>query len=115
MAEFYCKLNNYDAALKHALIESNRRPDNIEINRVLAWIYFKKNALNLADAYINKALVTNCKNPNLLLQASLIKKAVGKHEAAKIHYAAVALNSSIIQPELLMETQLAFNNTLAQK
>lgn len=115
LAEFYCKINNYEAALKHASIERNRRPQNIEINRVLAWIYYKTNNLKLADEHLTKALSTASTNPNLLLQASLIKKALGQNETAKQYYAAVPLHSSVIQPTLLAETKAAFHQTLVQK
>lgn len=74
LAEIYTANGNYEAALNHALLEYNRRPDNIDINKTLAWIYYKQNNFEKANSYINIALSTNSKNAELLYQAALIKK-----------------------------------------
>jgi tetratricopeptide (TPR) repeat protein len=72
LAYAYLKVNDADKALEHALMEYNRRPDNIDVNETLAWVYYQKG--NYADAhkYINVALKTNSKNPTLLCHAGLI-------------------------------------------
>ena len=72
LAYAYLKVNDNDKALDHALMEYNRRPDNIDVNETLAWVYFKKNDFVNAQKYISVALKTNSKNPTLLCRAGLI-------------------------------------------
>ncbi len=72
LAYAYLKVNNTDKALEHATREWNRRPDNIDVNECLAWVFFQKNDIVNADRYIKKALVTNSKNPILLQRAQMI-------------------------------------------
>ena len=76
----YLKLNDYDNALKHALIEYNRRPDNIDINETMAWVKYKKGEYKEANDYIKVALKTNSQNPTLLCHAGLIKIKNGQKE-----------------------------------
>ncbi|MCX6275426.1 MAG: tetratricopeptide repeat protein [Bacteroidetes bacterium] len=75
----YAYLNAYDysLALRHALIEYHRRPENIDVNQTLAWVYYKLGDYNNADKYMNVAMKTNSKNPVLLYEAGLVKKAAG--------------------------------------
>jgi tetratricopeptide (TPR) repeat protein len=72
LAYAYLSINNYDMALKHALLEYNRRPKNIEVNETVAWIYYKKGEANKALPYLKVAFITNSKNPTLLCRAGLI-------------------------------------------
>lgn len=72
LAYAYLKMNSYDKALEHALAEYNRRPDNIETNESVAWVYYKMGRYSEALPYIEKALRTNCKNPTLLCHAGLV-------------------------------------------
>jgi len=77
LAYAYLKINDYDKALDHALAEYNRRPQNIDVNETLAWVYYAKGDYTKALPYIKAALKTNSKNPLLLSRASLIfEKAV---------------------------------------
>jgi len=77
LAYAYLKINDYDKALDHALAEYNRRPQNIDVNETLAWVYYAKGDYGKALPYIKAALKTNSKNPLLLSRASLIfEKAV---------------------------------------
>jgi tetratricopeptide (TPR) repeat protein len=72
LAYAYLKVNNYDKALEHALIEYNRRPGNIDVNETLAWVYYSKGEWGKALPYLHVALKTNSKNPLLLCHAGLI-------------------------------------------
>ena len=74
MANVYLLNNDYDDALKHALLEYNRRPGNIEINELLAWIYFNSKQYDKAKSYLKEAMKTNSKNPRLLERAKLIQQ-----------------------------------------
>lgn len=72
LAYIFLSQNNYNKALEHALIEYERRPENIDVNQTVAWVYYKKGEQNKAVEYINAALKTNSQNPTLLCQAGLI-------------------------------------------
>ena len=72
LAYAYLKTNDDDKALEHALLEYNRRPENIDVNEALAWVYFNKGDYRNAQKYINVATKTGSKNPTLLCRAGLI-------------------------------------------
>ena len=52
MAYAYLAVDNYDKAIEHALLEYNRRPDNIDANETVAWVYYKKADYSKAEPYI---------------------------------------------------------------
>ncbi|MDX2174630.1 MAG: transposase [Bacteroidota bacterium] len=83
LAYAYIKINDLENALKHATIEYERRPDNIDVCETLAWVNYKLNDFKTANALINKALKTNCKNPILLCRAGLIKVKSNEVETGK--------------------------------
>jgi len=56
----------YDKALEYALEEYNKRPNNIDTNLMLAMIYDKKGEANNVKIYLEKALSTDAKYPDLL-------------------------------------------------
>ncbi|MDZ4824587.1 MAG: tetratricopeptide repeat protein [Flavobacteriales bacterium] len=73
-AKIYLNLvNDYDKALQYAMLEHNARPANIDVNKVLAEIYFKKGNMAEANKHLSAAMATGSKNPELLLIAGLIK------------------------------------------
>ena len=74
MANIYLFTADYDNALKHAIMEYNRRPGNIEVNELVAWIYFKSGKTEKALPYLKEALKTNSKHPRLIERAKLIRK-----------------------------------------
>ena len=103
----YACLDSYDYmdAHKHALIEYNRRPDNIETNQALAWVNFKLGNYEIANKYIDVALRTHSKNPILNYQAGLIKNNAGKKvEGNKLIKESLALNP-YISPMLRWESK----------
>jgi tetratricopeptide (TPR) repeat protein len=73
LAYVYLKMGDTKMALEHATREWMRRPENIEVNECLAWVYFQKNDVPQAQMYMGKALKTNSKDPVLLERAALIK------------------------------------------
>ncbi|MEO8087027.1 MAG: tetratricopeptide repeat protein [Bacteroidota bacterium] len=108
LAYAYLNAYNYNLALSHALIEYNRRPDNIDVNQTLAWVYYKIGSYNEADKYITAAMRTNSKNPVLLYQAGLIRKSSGKiAEGAKLMGEATAINP-FLSPMLKWEGSRQF-------
>jgi tetratricopeptide (TPR) repeat protein len=85
LAYAYLKTNpaDLDKALKHALIEYDRRPDNIDVCEAVAWVRYKRGEFAQADTLINKALRTHSRNPVLLCHAGLIKVKAGELENGK--------------------------------
>lgn len=83
LAYAYLKVGAVDKALEHALAEYNRRPDNIDVNETVAWVYYKQGTYAKARPYIEKALKTGSKNPVLLCRAGLIYAKAGEKIKAK--------------------------------
>ncbi len=83
LAYAYLKINDTENALKHAQLEYERRPDNIDVCETMAWVYYKKGDYASANKYINTALKTNSKNPVLLSRAGLIKIKSGEQQKGK--------------------------------
>jgi tetratricopeptide (TPR) repeat protein len=83
LAYAYLKINDNHNALEHALLEYDRRPDNIDVNECLAWVYYNMEDYEKALRYIKTALRTNCKNPTLLCRAGLIYAKAGNTTIAK--------------------------------
>ncbi len=80
LAYAYLKINDTEKALKHAMLEYERRPDNIDVCETVAWVLYQKGDYVQANKMMNKALRTNCKNPILLCRAGLIKLKAGEKE-----------------------------------
>ncbi len=96
MAYAYLKINDYDKALDHALLEYNRRPDNIDVNETLAWVYYSKGDYAKALPLAAVALKTNSKNPTLLCRMGLVYDKNGdKVTATKLLKAGLAANPNI--------------------
>ncbi len=83
LANVYAQMGDPEKALKHALIEYNRRPKNIDVNETLAWVKFLKGDMKEANEYINVALSTHSKNPTLLCKAAIIKNSAGETELSQ--------------------------------
>ncbi|MDQ6889636.1 MAG: tetratricopeptide repeat protein [Bacteroidota bacterium] len=107
LAYAYLLQNNYDDALKHALIEYGRRPENIDVNQTVAWVYYKKGDFQKAKEYIDTALKTNCKNPTLLCQAGLIYVKSANKEKAKEILTEALKNNPAIDIQLKTESENA--------
>jgi tetratricopeptide (TPR) repeat protein len=97
--------NENEEALKHAMIEYNRRPENIDVNETVAWVYYKMNAYARALPFINAALKTNCKNPVLLCKAGLIYGKNSQRSLAKSVLLQALANNPNIDPELKTESE----------
>jgi tetratricopeptide (TPR) repeat protein len=73
LANLYAKhLNNCDKALEYVEIEYEKRPDNIDVNKCLALIYYKKGDLIKASQYAKVANRTHRQDPDLLMLSGLI-------------------------------------------
>ena len=96
LAYAYLKVNKYDQALEHALLEYNRRPDNIDVNETVAWVYYCKKQYAEALPYLRTALRTHSENPVLLYRAGLIYAKAGKqYEVKAILKKALSTDSNI--------------------
>ncbi len=83
LAYAYLKVPDNDKALEHAMIEYERRPDNIDVCETVAWVNYKKGDYVQANKMIDKALRTHCQNPTLLCRAGLIKIKAGQKAAGE--------------------------------
>ncbi len=65
-ADIYLNLlDNPDKALSYGKLEYDKRPTNIDVNRVLAQIYAAKGEKSLAKKHYEAALTTGSKHPDL--------------------------------------------------
>lgn len=77
LAYAYLKIKDNRNALKHAQLEYERRPDNIDVCEMMAWVHYKAGNYIQANKFIHTALRTNSENPVLLSRAGLIKIKAG--------------------------------------
>jgi tetratricopeptide (TPR) repeat protein len=77
-AHIYLDLvGDYNKALEYTLKEYKKRPNNIDVNKLAAISYYKMGAYQKAQTHIDKASVTNTKNPELLLVKGLTIEKLG--------------------------------------
>ena len=107
MAHAYLGLEDYDEAMKYAMKEYARRPANIEVNEVIAIICYQKDDYENAFKYINTAMATNSKNPELLGYAGLIYFKAGKKVEAKKLLTEAIKKHPIIPTELFSDISKA--------
>lgn len=105
LAYAYLLNHDYENALKHALIEYHRRPLNIDVNEMVAWVYYKMKEYNKALPYLQMALKTNSKNPVLLCNAGLMYAYSGKKELAKSTLQEALKNDPNIDVDLKAESE----------
>ena len=72
LAYAYLKVQQFDKALDHALLEYNRRPENIDVNETVAWVYYAKGDYAKALPFAKTALKTKSMNPTLLCRMGLV-------------------------------------------
>ena len=112
LAYAYLKVNNYDKALEHAMVEYNRRPENIDVNETVAWVNYKKGDYTNALKYIAPALKTKCKNPVLLCRAGLIYYKAGNKQLAKTYLQDGLINNPNINYQLKDESAKTLRSLL---
>jgi tetratricopeptide (TPR) repeat protein len=103
LAYAYLKINDVENALKHAMLEYERRPDNIDVCETLAWVNYKKGDFAEANKLINTALKTNSKNPTLLAHAGLIKIKAGEANKGKLYIKTALESNPFMEMELRKE------------
>lgn len=107
MAYAYLAVDDYDRAIAHALLEYNRRPDNIDANETVAWVYYCKGEYAKAKSHIQIALKTHCNNPVLLCRAGLIYAKTNETVIAKNYLQQALKNNANISPVLRIDAALA--------
>lgn len=104
LAMAYLKNNKLDKALQFAQTDLQMRPDNIDANELVAWIYYLKGDYENAKMHADKMLKTNIKNVNTLYKASLIYTKAG--DVAKGNqYAQEAKATSAYMDDLLKKQE----------
>lgn len=77
LCKLYTKSGQLDSALVYGLNEYKKRPQNIDVNHALAWVYFNQHNLKQAQQHMDVALRTGSKDPELLQEAGAIELALG--------------------------------------
>ncbi len=77
MSLAYLNAGKADKALEYAKKDYDMRPDNIDANELLAWIYYLKGDNTNAQMHADKMLKTNTKNANTLYKAGVIYAGAG--------------------------------------
>lgn len=103
LAYAYLKTNDLDKALKHAKIEYARRPDNIDVNETLAWVYYKRGQYTEAQQYMQVARRTHSQNPVLLCRAGLILTKIGKVAEGRVLIEKAVKMAPYLNPEVTAE------------
>ena len=66
-----------DKALEYANKDLAMRPDNIDANELVSWVYYQKGDFANAKMHADKALKTNTKNATTLYKAGMVYTAAG--------------------------------------
>ena len=103
LAYAYLKTNDLDKALEHAKIEYARRPDNIDVNETLAWVYYKRGEYQQAEKYMEVARRTHSQNPVLLCRAGLILNKVGRTAEGRALVEQAVRTAPYLNPEVTAE------------
>lgn len=110
MAHAYMGVGDYDKALEYALREYNRRPGNIETNETVAMVYSLMEEYDKALPYINAALKTNCKKPELLCLAGKIYARTGDKANAKMALEQALKNKPLLPADMKEESLLLLHS-----
>lgn len=106
LAYAYLKVNDTDNALKHAKLEYDRRPENIDVCEAMAWVYYKRKDYKEANKYITAALKTNSHNPVLLCRGGLIK-IKSEEENKGVEMIKTALESNPFMGDIALKNEAA--------
>jgi len=77
LATAYLDAGKPDKALEYARTDLDMRPNNIDANQQIAWIYFTLGDYANAKIHADKMLATNTKNANTLYTAGIIYSKAG--------------------------------------
>jgi len=98
MAMAYLNAGDLDKALPYAQTDLNMRPDNIDANNLIAWIYYRKGDYVNAKIHADKMLATKTQNANTIYQAGAIYAAAGNAaQGSQMMHDALTINPNIDQ------------------
>jgi len=103
LAYAYLKIPDTEKALKHAMIEYERRPENIDVCEAVGWVHYKRNEFAAANKFIAKALRTGSRNPVLMCRAGLVKVKAGELLKGKELIKNALEQNPFLDPELVAE------------
>ena len=84
LANIYLELaKDYAKTLEYALKEYKRRPDNIDVCKTLAQIYYQKADFAQAATYLQKATRTNSQEASLVCLNGLVNYRLGNRPAGE--------------------------------
>ena len=86
LSKVYLNLaNDTDNALRAALTEYSVRPENIDVNKMLAEIYYAKGDQAKTKEHLQKALATGSKDPEIkCLEGLMMSKTAQVEEGTKL-------------------------------
>ncbi len=105
MEKTYPAFGISDKAVLYAKKEYERRPLNTGVNESLAIIYYQRGEYDKALPYIETALKTKCKNPELLCYAGLIYGKTGDKVNAKLFLQQALKDNPVISQKLKKESR----------
>jgi len=102
LSRAYLSDRDLEKALKYAQIDLAIRPENIDANELVAWIYYLKGDYSNAKIHADKMLQTNTMNATTLYKAGLIyTKAGDLVKADMCNLKASQVNSTVDQKLML--------------
>ena len=101
LAEASLKIGDLSHAVDYALFEHKNRPDNIDINELMAWVYFKNGEDAKALPFIEKALSTGSQKATLLWKAGNILLKNGQKQRGEALVKKALQINKYLQPELI--------------
>ena len=101
LAEASLKIGDLSHALDYALFEYKNRPDNIDVNELLAWVYFKNGDNAKALDHIDAALKTGSQKPSLLWKAGNIYLKNSQEQKGNMLIEKALKMNTFLQPEIL--------------
>ena len=108
MATAYLNAGQPDKALSYAQTDLNMRPDNIDANELIAWIYYMQHDLTNAKIHADKMLATKTQNAATLYKAGVIYSAAGDaNKGSQMMHDALAINPNVYQVMNLENRNLA--------
>lgn len=104
LAYAYLKTNDREAALKHALAEYKRRPANMEVNELMAWVHYQRKEYDQCIPYLEQAMRIGSRNPVLLCRAGLIYCKNNQPEKGLVLLREAISTNPYLQHDLLKES-----------
>ena len=101
LATAYMKVGNLKKALPYAETDLNMRPENIDANELIAWIYYLQGDIANAKLHADKMMATNTKMPNTLYKAGLIYNKSGDMEKGNMLMEEAMKNPVAVEPLLI--------------